>query len=197
MVILRNIGNCDTIQNNVQMRLKGQLHEIVDHRFFCHQSTPPRTKAVLHMAQYSPKKSTIIDVQRGHWPRWNRFWRLSKRLARRIRNHMRNGFSPWIRALVWLMKKTEGRKSHATVPLKQSSTSADVQYCSSAVSHNSWRLLTSVNQLIFTFSTISLDVRSAWPNQWQLLGRINRIHVELPPSVFLHLTVKLQFSCCL
>jgi hypothetical protein len=25
-------------------------------------------------------------LQRGHWPRWNRFWRLSKRLSRRIRS---------------------------------------------------------------------------------------------------------------
>jgi hypothetical protein len=36
---------------------------------------------------------------RGHWPHWNRFWRLSKRLSQRIRSHMRYGFSPWIRAL--------------------------------------------------------------------------------------------------
>jgi hypothetical protein len=36
---------------------------------------------------------------RCHWHRWNRFWRLSKRLSRRIRSHMRNGFSLLIRDL--------------------------------------------------------------------------------------------------
>jgi hypothetical protein len=37
--------------------------------------------------------------QRCHWHRCNQFSRLLKRLSRRIRNHMRNGFSPWVRAL--------------------------------------------------------------------------------------------------
>jgi hypothetical protein len=40
-----------------------------------------------------------FQFQRCHWHRWNRFSRLSKRLSRRIRIHMRNGFSPWVRAL--------------------------------------------------------------------------------------------------
>jgi hypothetical protein len=46
--------------------------------------------------------------------------RLSKRLSRRIRSHMGNGFCPWVRARggVWLVKKTRGRKSRATVPLR-------------------------------------------------------------------------------
>jgi hypothetical protein len=37
--------------------------------------------------------------QRCHWHRWNRFWRLLKRLSRRIRSHMRKGFSLLIRDL--------------------------------------------------------------------------------------------------
>jgi hypothetical protein len=37
--------------------------------------------------------------QRCHWHRWNRFWRLSKQLSRRIRSHMRNGFSLLMRDL--------------------------------------------------------------------------------------------------
>jgi hypothetical protein len=36
---------------------------------------------------------------RGHWPWWNRFWRLSKQLSQRIRSQMRTAFGPWIRAL--------------------------------------------------------------------------------------------------
>jgi peptidoglycan/xylan/chitin deacetylase (PgdA/CDA1 family) len=58
--------------------------------------------------------------QRCHWYRWNRFSRLPKRLSRRIRSHMRNGFSLWVRALggVDWWKKTRGRKSRDTVPLR-------------------------------------------------------------------------------
>jgi hypothetical protein len=34
-----------------------------------------------------------FQFQRCNWHRWNRFWRLLKRLSRWIRSHMRNGFS--------------------------------------------------------------------------------------------------------
>jgi hypothetical protein len=60
------------------------------------------------------------QFSRGHWPRWNRFCRLSRQFSRRILRQMRNGFRPWIRQgprWSWLMKKTEGRKSRVTVPL--------------------------------------------------------------------------------
>jgi hypothetical protein len=59
--------------------------------------------------------------QRCQWHRWNRFCRLSKRLSRRIRCHMQNGFSLLIidkYGVDW-WKKPEGRKSRATVPLNQ------------------------------------------------------------------------------
>jgi hypothetical protein len=59
-------------------------------------------------------------LQRCQWHHWNRFWRLSKRLSRRIRWRMQNGFSLLIRDIWgWLMKKPESRKSRATVPLSQ------------------------------------------------------------------------------
>jgi hypothetical protein len=65
------------------------------------------------------KKKLISGILDLHF-RWNRFWWFSKRLSRRIRSHMRNGFCPRIRALgvVDLWKKIEGRESRATVPLR-------------------------------------------------------------------------------
>jgi hypothetical protein len=69
---------------------------------------------------------------RSHWNRGIRFRglietagsELCKRLSRFSRgkrSHMQNGFRPWIRTLggiVW-WKKTEGRKSRDTVPLRR------------------------------------------------------------------------------
>jgi hypothetical protein len=37
-----------------RMELKGQCHEIFDPRFFLNKSTPPRAKAVSHMASKLP-----------------------------------------------------------------------------------------------------------------------------------------------
>jgi hypothetical protein len=63
----------------------------------------------------------LKQIQGCQWHRWNRFWRLSQRLSRWIRCHMQNGFILLIRDIYggdWC-KKTEGRKSRATVPLNQ------------------------------------------------------------------------------
>jgi hypothetical protein len=49
---------------------------------------------------------TCNELRNG--PHWNRFWRILKRLSQWIRSHMRNGFNPWIRALVgvdWWKKR--------------------------------------------------------------------------------------------
>jgi hypothetical protein len=40
------------------------------------------------------QKSRLL---RSHWDRGNQFWRFPNRISRRIRSHMRNVFSPWIR----------------------------------------------------------------------------------------------------
>jgi hypothetical protein len=63
-----------------------------------------------------------------HWPRCNRFWRLSKRISRRVRCQMRNSFSLLIRDLLvhgvdW-WKKTESPKSRDSVPLKTNKINA-------------------------------------------------------------------------
>jgi hypothetical protein len=63
----------------------------------------------------SPYHILILNkkIDPCYWPRWNRFWRLSKRLSRRIRSHMRNGCIPWIRALGgvdwWKKPRVENR----------------------------------------------------------------------------------------
>jgi hypothetical protein len=60
----------------------------------------------------------------SQWDREIRFWRFPNRFSRRIRSHMQNGFRRWIRTLggiVW-WKKTEGRKSRDTVPLRTNSS---------------------------------------------------------------------------
>jgi hypothetical protein len=82
-------------------------------------------------------KKLHLRFQRGHWPRWNRFWRLSKRLSWRIRSHMQNGFSPWIRALggVDWRKKTEGWQSRATVPLTWRPKISYCMYCTAVSTH--------------------------------------------------------------
>jgi hypothetical protein len=88
---------------------KGQLHEIFDPRFFFHQSTPPR--ALIHGLR--PFRI---------WPCWNRFWRLSMRLSRRIRSHMRNGFSMLIRDLYgvdWWKKTRESISWHCPFKLNR------------------------------------------------------------------------------
>jgi hypothetical protein len=46
-----------------------------------------------------PYMLSHFRFQQGLWACWNRFWWLSKRLSRRIRSHMRNGFSLLIRDL--------------------------------------------------------------------------------------------------
>jgi hypothetical protein len=126
--------------------LKGQLHEIFDPRFF-HQSTPARglihgLKPFCIWPNFRQKKfdniwisagsmNPLKPVWRGHWHLWNDtisagsftplklFWRLSKRLSRRIRSHLRNEFTNQGPRWGWLMKKTEVRKSRATIPLSR------------------------------------------------------------------------------
>jgi hypothetical protein len=57
--------------------------------------------------------------QWGQWPRWNRFWRISKRIFWRIRRHMRNGVSPWIMALDGVdWWKNRGSKISCNCPFK-------------------------------------------------------------------------------
>jgi hypothetical protein len=129
-MILSKPINLFTVQQNsdyfiFKLRLKGQCHEIVDLWFF-HQSTPPR--ALTHMLKpfriwlrIRRENRHYSRKRKCHWHRWNRFSRLSKWLSRRIRSHMRNGFSLWVRALggVDWWKKTRGRKSRDTVPLTE------------------------------------------------------------------------------
>jgi hypothetical protein len=55
------------------------------------------------------------------WVRRIWFRRFPNRISRRVRSHMRNGFSSWVSALRGdcLMEKTWGRKSRDTVPLSK------------------------------------------------------------------------------
>jgi hypothetical protein len=64
----------------------------------------------------SSKKSRLPWSHRHHG---SRFWRFPNRISRRIRSHMRNGLSLWIRALGgWLMKKNRGSKISWRFPFK-------------------------------------------------------------------------------
>jgi hypothetical protein len=60
----------------------------------------------------------FAEFQRCSWHRWNRFWRLSKRLSRRIRCHMQNGFSLLIRDIYGVdwWKKNRGSKISCYCP---------------------------------------------------------------------------------
>jgi hypothetical protein len=61
-----------------------------------------------------------LRFQRDYLPRWNRFWRLLKRLSRRICSHMRNGFSLLIRGILYIgliCEKNVSQKSRGTASL--------------------------------------------------------------------------------
>jgi hypothetical protein len=66
----------------------------------------------------SKSDPTVSLTPRDSSPRWHYHW-WSAQFSQRIRSHLQNNFSPWIRALgkiVW-WKKTEGQKSYDPVPL--------------------------------------------------------------------------------
>jgi hypothetical protein len=67
-------SNFKTFFHKALLYFKAQCHEIFDPRVF-HQSLPHRApdSPNSHMVSYSPRKSTIFELQRGHWPRWIRF----------------------------------------------------------------------------------------------------------------------------
>jgi hypothetical protein len=56
--------------------------------------------------------------QRCQWHHWNRFWRLSKQLSRRIRCHMQNSFSLLIRDMGLIDEKNRGSKITCYCPFK-------------------------------------------------------------------------------
>jgi hypothetical protein len=90
----------DTAELEIQMTPLKPKHDFESPYLILKRTSSKTISWVIILSKEKLWNSKLhFRFQRCQWHRWNRFWRLSKRLSRRKRSHMRNGFSLIIRDL--------------------------------------------------------------------------------------------------